>query len=94
MAEKRGGEGGKRARSRLAVEAGDVGDIIFDEARIGRRCIMFVVISYDIADDRRRLKVAQTLLDFGGERVQRSVFECYITERNYERLQRRASTAP
>jgi CRISPR-associated protein Cas2 len=49
---------------------------------------MFVVISYDIADDRRRLKVAQTLLDFGGERVQRSVFECYITERNYERLQR------
>lgn len=50
---------------------------------------MFVVISYDIPDNRRRLKVAQTLLDFGGERVQRSVFECYITERNYERLQAR-----
>jgi CRISPR-associated protein Cas2 len=50
---------------------------------------MFVVISYDVPDNRRRLKIANLLLDFGGERVQRSVFECYITPRNLERLYQR-----
>ncbi len=50
---------------------------------------MFVVISYDIVDNRRRLKAARLLLDFGGQRVQRSVFECHITARNLERLQAR-----
>lgn len=50
---------------------------------------LFVVISYDIPDDRRRLKVAKALLDYGGERVQWSVFECYITARNLERLHQR-----
>ncbi|HHW86811.1 MAG TPA: CRISPR-associated endonuclease Cas2 [Chloroflexi bacterium] len=49
----------------------------------------FVVISYDIVDDRRRLKIAKTLLDFGGRRVQRSVFECYITSANLEKLRQR-----
>lgn len=52
----------------------------------GRR---FVVISYDIVDDRRRLKTAKALLDFGGRRVQRSVFECYITPANLEKLRQR-----
>jgi CRISPR-associated protein Cas2 len=50
---------------------------------------MFVLISYDIPNDRRRLKVAKILLDYGGERVQRSVFECYITSRNFKSLQER-----
>ncbi|MDI9548272.1 MAG: CRISPR-associated endonuclease Cas2 [Chloroflexota bacterium] len=50
---------------------------------------MFVVISYDIPDNKRRLKIAKTLQDFGGERVQLSVFECYTTPRNLERLQQR-----
>ncbi|GIW89758.1 MAG: CRISPR-associated endoribonuclease Cas2 1 [Pirellulaceae bacterium] len=49
----------------------------------------FLVISYDIVDDRRRLKVAKTLLDFGAQRVQRSVFECYITPANQEKLRQR-----
>lgn len=49
---------------------------------------MFVVVSYDIPDDRRRLKIAQTLLDYGGERVQYSVFEMHITARHFERLRR------
>lgn len=49
----------------------------------------FVVISYDIPDNKRRLKVAKTLLDFGGERVQLSVFECYATSRNLDRLRER-----
>ena len=50
---------------------------------------MFIVISYDIPDNKRRTKIASVLLDYGGERVQRSVFECYITPRNLERLQQR-----
>ena len=50
---------------------------------------MFVVVSYDIGNDRRRLKTANLLMDYGGERVQRSVFECYITARNLKRLQQR-----
>lgn len=50
---------------------------------------VFVVISYDIPDDKRRLKVAKLLLDYGGQRVQWSVFECYITSRNLDRLRGR-----
>jgi CRISPR-associated protein Cas2 len=49
----------------------------------------FIVVSYDIVDDRRRLKVAKALLDFGGKRVQRSVFEGYITPANLEKLRER-----
>ena len=38
---------------------------------------MFIVISYDIADDKRRNKVAKTLENYG-TRVQYSVFECIM----------------
>ena len=40
---------------------------------------MYVLISYDIVDDKRRLKVMKFLKDFG-KRVQLSVFECHLTE--------------
>lgn len=50
---------------------------------------LFVIVSYDIPDDKRRLKVAKVLLDHGGQRVQRSVFECYITARNLDQLHQR-----
>ena len=36
-----------------------------------------MAVAYDIADDRRRAKVARILGDFG-TRVQRSVFECRL----------------
>ena len=51
--------------------------------------IMFILVSYDVPDDKRRLKMAKLLLDYGGERVQKSVFECYIIQRNFDRLQER-----
>lgn len=38
---------------------------------------MFYIVSYDIPDDRKRARVAKTMLDFG-TRVQDSVFECII----------------
>ena len=50
---------------------------------------LFVVTSYDIPHDKRRLKVAKALLDSGSVRVQRSVFETHITQRNFDRLQAR-----
>jgi len=38
---------------------------------------MFVVVSYDIVNDKRRNKVADTLKNYGS-RVQYSVFECLV----------------
>lgn len=49
---------------------------------------MFVVVSYDISDDKRRLKVMKTLEGFG-ERVQYSVFECRLKRRDLARLKKR-----
>ena len=40
---------------------------------------MFVIVSYDIADDRRRTEIASLLKNFG-QRVQKSIFECYLEE--------------
>ncbi len=48
----------------------------------------FVVVSYDICDDRRRLKVMKTVEAFG-ERVQYSVFECRLTAEQVGRLRER-----
>lgn len=38
------------------------------------------VVSYDIPEDRRRTKVHDTLAGFG-ERIQYSVFECFLTKK-------------
>lgn len=46
---------------------------------------MFCLVSYDIPDDRRRLKLSKALLDFG-RRVQYSVFECLLDARLLERM--------
>ncbi len=43
----------------------------------------FVVVAYDIPDDKRRLKVMNTLLDYGGTRVNYSVFECMLPINKY-----------
>ncbi|HOV49703.1 MAG TPA: CRISPR-associated endonuclease Cas2 [Anaerolineae bacterium] len=49
---------------------------------MSRACYL---ISYDIPDDKRRLKIAQ-LLEGYGERVQYSVFEVWVTEKELEQL--------
>lgn len=41
---------------------------------------MFVIVSYDIVDDRRRARVLRLLRGYGAH-VQRSVFECELDER-------------
>lgn len=40
---------------------------------------MFIVVTYDIIDDKRRSKIAKRLKDYG-IRVQKSVFECLLEE--------------
>jgi CRISPR-associated protein Cas2 len=46
---------------------------------------MLCLVSYDIPDDRRRLKLAKALLDFGN-RVQYSVFECLLAAGHYAQM--------
>jgi len=45
----------------------------------------YVVISYDISDDRTRRRVANLLLDYG-KRVQYSVFECLIDAKTLDKI--------
>lgn len=45
----------------------------------------FVIVSYDITEDRRRLRVMKTLEGFG-TRVQYSVFECQLTHPQLDKL--------
>lgn len=47
----------------------------------------FVVVAYDISDDRRRSRVVK-LLEKVGVRVNYSVFECMLTDSRYEKLRR------
>jgi len=49
---------------------------------------MFVVIAYDCTSDKRRLKVANILLDYG-YRVQYSVFEADLDQALLAELERR-----
>lgn len=49
---------------------------------------MFIVVSYDIVDDKRRTKVHKALKNFGTP-VQYSVFECQLDAAAAERLQKR-----
>jgi CRISPR-associated protein Cas2 len=46
---------------------------------------MLVLVVYDIPDDRRRAKIA-TFLEGYGRRVQYSVFECFISLDEMQRM--------
>ncbi|MCD6319959.1 MAG: CRISPR-associated endonuclease Cas2 [Candidatus Desulfofervidaceae bacterium] len=48
----------------------------------------FIVVSYDIADERRLQKVAKVMKDYGF-RVLYSVFECYIERDLFEKMKAR-----
>ena len=50
--------------------------------------MLLYVITYDMACNRRRQKVAD-LLEGYGRRVQESVFECVLTRVNYRELQQK-----
>ncbi len=43
------------------------------------------IVAYDITDDKERDKIAKVLKDFGF-RVQKSVFECRLTEKELKKM--------
>ena len=47
----------------------------------------FIVVAYDIPDDRRRTRLHDRLLDFGSP-VQYSVFECLVDAEELKKMQR------
>jgi CRISPR-associated protein Cas2 len=49
---------------------------------------MFVVVCYDIPDNKRRTRVGKTLEGYG-YRVQKSVFECEVSPDLYQKMKRR-----
>lgn len=53
----------------------------------GSRVKKFIVIAYDIECDRRRRKVSK-LLEASGVRVNKSVFECLLAEKQLEKLKK------
>lgn len=48
--------------------------------------MMFIVVAYDIPDDKRRTRLHKKLKNFGTP-VQFSVFECLLTEKEFQRMQ-------
>lgn len=49
---------------------------------------MYVVVSYDISEDKRRSKIHKILKSYG-QWMQYSVFECDLTETQYAKLRSR-----
>lgn len=49
---------------------------------------MFVIVCYDIVEDRRRNKVLKYLKG-AGIHVQKSVFECYLNKNQIEQLKKK-----
>ncbi len=47
--------------------------------------MQYMVVSYDISDDRKRGKVANLLEDYG-RRVQYSVFECRLKDKTLDEM--------
>lgn len=51
---------------------------------------MYVIVSYDISEDKRRTKIHSILKSYG-QWVQLSVFECDLTATQYAKLRSRLS---
>ncbi|MBW4575148.1 MAG: CRISPR-associated endonuclease Cas2 [Aphanothece sp. CMT-3BRIN-NPC111] len=51
---------------------------------------MYVVVSYDISEDKRRTKIHSILKSYG-QWVQLSIFECNLTDTQYAKLRSRLS---
>ena len=49
---------------------------------------MFIVVCYYVPDNRRRTRASNVLKGFGS-RVQKSVFECDISPKHFDKLQQK-----
>lgn len=52
--------------------------------------MMFLVVSYDVPEDKRRTKIHKILKSYG-QWMQYSVFECDLTDTQYAKLRSRLS---
>jgi CRISPR-associated protein Cas2 len=59
-------------------------EIIFRKERV----IMFLTVTYDCADNKRRNRISKILLDYG-YRVQYSVFEMDLNESRFSEMRKR-----
>lgn len=50
---------------------------------------MFILISYDVSDNRKRLRLMKFLKNYG-TRVQKSVFECNLSSEIYKKIKAKA----
>lgn len=48
---------------------------------------MRIIVAYDISDNKRRERLRKSLRQFGNP-VQKSVFECDLTQRQIEKMER------
>lgn len=55
--------------------------------KVNRAKKTFIVVAYDIADDKRRSKIVR-ILEKVGTRVNLSVFECMLTDAQYIKLRK------
>lgn len=53
----------------------------------GQNRKIFIVVAYDITDDRRRARLHKRLKSFGTP-VQYSVFECILSPKNLEKMKK------
>ena len=60
-------------------------DYFFEESNEGRSDRLFVLVIYDIVDNKKRVKFAKYLQGYG-TRVQKSAFEAHLTRKVYEKL--------
>ncbi len=47
----------------------------------------YIVVAYDIANNKRRNKVCDILSKYG-KRVNKSVFECFITKKDFDEIKK------
>lgn len=57
-----------------------------DQEMITMKREMFIVIAYDIVSNKRRNNVVKMLKDYGGQRMNYSVFECRIETAQFKKL--------
>ncbi|MCM1326304.1 MAG: CRISPR-associated endonuclease Cas2 [Bacteroidales bacterium] len=70
-------------------------DYFFEINEYANNDKVFVLIIYDITDNKKRLKLSKLLLGYGF-RIQKSAFEAVITDKRYKELLERlpAYTSP
>lgn len=50
--------------------------------------LIFIVVAYDVKDDKRRNRVLKTLRNYG-QHIQYSVFECDLDDKHYLKLRQK-----